>query len=90
MPILMSIIIIVKEDYESNKILDSIIIYLILIPLLSKLILKEKIYNHHILSLIISIIASVLILVPTIQVLEKNDILLIVIELFISIIHCLI
>ena len=90
MPILMSIIIIVKEDYESNKILDSIIIYLILIPLLSKLILKEKIYNHHILSLIISIIASVLILVPTIQVLEKNDILLIVIELFTSNIHCLI
>ena len=52
------------------------------IPLFSKLILKENIYKHQCLSLVISIIGMILVIIPTCIILEKDDILPNLINLF--------
>ena len=59
---------------DSNNLINIYLYYLFFIPLFSKLILKQEIYKHQYLSLIISIFASILISVPIILLLELNDI----------------
>ena len=71
LPILISIILFVREFYNSEQLLDPNFIYLIFVPLFSKYILKENIYKHQIFSLIISIFPAIFIFISTL--LESNN-----------------
>ena len=66
--LLMSLLMVINEfliAFNSGKYLvDLRAYYLIFIPLFSKFILKENIYKHHYLSLIIGIIGVIFLLVP--------------------------
>ena len=89
MPILLSIILFIQEFSFSEKIFEQNIFYLIFIPLFSRYILKEKLYKHQKVSLIISIISGFsLIIIPDICLLYKYY-LINIFELFSSIIYCL-
>ena len=58
-----------------NKRLDPRIFYIILIPLFSKLILKENLYKHQYLSLAISVIGWIILSIPICLKIKKDDIL---------------
>ena len=60
-------------DENKNNFTDSLY-YLLFIPLLSKYILKEKIYKHQYLSLIIAIFGSVFLIIPVCLVINTDDI----------------
>ena len=49
--------------------------YILLLPLLSKLILKENLHKHHYLSLTISIIGWILLNIPICLKIQMNDLL---------------
>ena len=61
---------------ENNQnVFDERLFYLFFIPLFSKIILKENIYKHHYLSLLISLIGGVFIIIPICLVFDiKKDI----------------
>ena len=58
-----------------NKMFNTRFYFIILIPLFSKLILKENLYKHQYLSLAISIIGWIIINIPVCLKMEKDDIL---------------
>jgi len=58
-----------------NKRLDPRIFYIILIPLFSKLILKENLYKHQYLSLAICVIGWIILSIPICLKIKKDDIL---------------
>ena len=66
--LLMSLLMVINEFFiafnSGKNLVDLRAYYLIFIPLFSKFILKENIYKHHYLSLIIGIIGVIFLLVP--------------------------
>ena len=68
--------------YCEKNIFNERLYYMFYMPLFSKLILKENIYKHQCLSLMISIIGMILVIIPTCIILEKDDILPNLINLF--------
>ena len=57
-----------KNDFERR------LYYLILLPIFSKIILKNELFSHQILSLSISIIGIILLFIPTVLIIKKDDI----------------
>ena len=53
---------------------DERIFYLFIIPLFSKIILKENIYKHQYFSILISLIGGIFLIIPTCFILTKKDI----------------
>ena len=70
-----------------DKIITTRIYYMLLIPLFSKLILKENLYKHQYLSLMISIIGWILLNIPIFLKLKKEDILDNFLNLIIGVIY---
>ena len=66
MSILVSIFFICGDYFSTHNIFEERFYFFIFIPLFSKIILKEKIYKHQILSLSISFIGFIFILLPVI------------------------
>ena len=49
---------------DNDNVFDERLFYLFFIPLFSKIILKENIYRHHYLSLLISLISGIFLIIP--------------------------
>ena len=60
--------------FENNNLIDGYLYALIFIPFFSKLILKQEIYKHQYISLIISILLFILINIPKFLLFELKDI----------------
>lgn len=77
--LIMSILLILNPIFSvlfyGKNILEQRIFYLLFIPIFSKIILNLDIFSHQILSLIIAIIGFILLLIPDLLVITKNDIL---------------
>ena len=76
MSILLALFFICGDYFSTHNILEERFYFFIFIPLFSYYILKYKIYNHHILSLLIAFIGFILILLPVIFVIKKDDIII--------------
>ena len=73
----------ILQILSSNKhLLEERLYYIFFIPLFSKLILKEDIYKHHYLSLIISILGIIFLIIPICLVFEQEDIIANVLIIF--------
>ena len=72
---------------KNDKIITTRIYYILSIPLFSKLILKENLYKHQYLSLMISIIGWILLNIPIFLKLKKEDILDNFLNLIIGVIY---
>ena len=72
---------------KNDKIITTRIYYMLSIPLFSKLILKENLYKHQYLSLMISIIGWILLNIPIFLKLKKEDILDNFLNLIIGVIY---
>ena len=67
----------INQDYSPNhNILEERFYSFIFIPIFSYYILKYKIYNHQILSLLIAFIGFILILLPVLFIISKDDIII--------------
>ena len=76
MSIFLSLFFICGDYFSTHNILEERIYFFIFIPLFSKFILKYKIYNHQLLSLIIASIGFILILLPVLFFISKDDIII--------------
>ena len=65
----------IRAYIYDNKKIDSRFYFIIFIPLFSKFILKENLYKHHYLSIIISIIGWIILSIPICLKIKKEDIL---------------
>ena len=72
---------------KNKKIIHTRFYFMLLIPLFSKLILKENLYKHQYLSLMISIIGWILLNIPIFLKLKKEDILDNFLNLIIGVIY---
>ena len=79
MIILISLILIspnfLQKIFVDYKLIDVNLYFLIFIPFFSKYILKQEIYKHQYLSIIVSIIGMILLHIPLFLVFQQNDIL---------------
>ena len=74
---------------EEKNVFEKRLYLLFFIPFFSKIFLKIEIYRHHIISLFISIIGLILIFIPIILVIKKEDIIINLFLFFISILYSL-
>ena len=75
MSILLVLTVVFASFYYNKNILEQRIYYLFFIPIFSKILLKLDIFSHQILSLFIAIFGFILLLMPILLMITKNDIL---------------
>ena len=74
---------------EGNKVFNYRLYFLIFIPLFSKFILKENIYMHQYLSLIVAIFGAALLFIPVYLEIGKDDIIPNILKFFYGVIYSL-
>ena len=74
---------------EGNKVFNYRLYFLIFIPLFSKFILKENIYKHQYLSIIVAIFGAALLFIPVYLEIGKDDIIPNILKFFYGVIYSL-